>query len=240
MASKIRSERPDAELRAFVEKYNLMSAAQEEALWLTMKPFLRKHMALLTWHAELRESDLWRTEPNKRDDFRLYLRESASDFAQALLLACQGLYKPAYLITRSAVENFVRCMGIYADQKVLALSGVFQLFDVVGEIAVVRSSKLGRILFGQLRSSYSALCAHVHTSSSSHMALTEVVGGYPRFIAGDSAALFRMLNDATSVIIAFLVIMFPREYAHMHHTRSDIVSDAMTTSLKRDLGKMRA
>ena len=169
------------ELFNFLSTYNLAPIAQDRKLYADLKSAYRRYRPLLIWHHYLSHSAAWETNAQRRTAFLDFYTECVSDAAQSILIASQGMYKPAHLILRSAVENHFKCIGILHGIDVTSITNVFSLIDAVKETSVAKSTVVGKNHFQWLRTEYSRLCNHVHTANQLHMAKTNLLGVFPRY-----------------------------------------------------------
>src|SRR6266700_3800121 len=145
------------ELIQYLISYNLVKLLDNPKLKSGVRSGYRRYHGLLIWHANLAQGAIWKGEENKEKNFRLYLEECTSDLCQSMFLSFQGLYKPGYLLMRSAVENTFRLVGIYDDQNVLSLMSVYELIAVVKTTNAIKSSPNATKQLGRLISAYAEL-----------------------------------------------------------------------------------
>lgn len=156
-----------------------------------------------------------------------------SDLCQASFLAVQGFYKPAYLVSRSGIENFFKCIGIAEGQAVLSLTSVFELISVVRGTPFLQTDAVAMKLFDSLKLEYKTLCEHVHTASVSKMAHTDVVGSFPRFDDQYATEVFAMLTRLSLAVTQLLILKHDRAFRTLHHNHYDLVCDALPAQFKR-------
>lgn len=222
------------ELFEFVETYDLRSVATLPALRALVQSGFVKYYPLLILESALSSSPPW-TNARKSTEFELYLKEVISDLCQALVLAIQGYYKPAYLSLRSGVENFVRCIGLSQDQNVLALTSVFELLDLVKATPLLTGDKVANKYYQILRTEYKTLCGYVHTSTSAHMAHTTFTGVFPRFVEPDAKLFFSSFNKVASSMCCLLCFAVKDKFKTLHHKHFDVVSDGLPQKVRQTL-----
>lgn len=223
-----------AELQRFLQEFQLSAVLQEPELKIRISKSFKRYYPLLLLEKGIDNKVPW-CEPDKVEEFRLYFRETISDICQALILACAGFYKPAHLSLRSSVENWVKCIGISQDQKVLTLKSVFELIELVGALPAVKDHELANQYYNTLRQRYKHLCGFVHTSNVSHMALTTAAGAFPRYLPKDADAAFTGIEEVCSKVVALFCVVAEGTYRGLHHTHFDIVSDELPKKLKKRL-----
>ncbi|MBV9859719.1 MAG: hypothetical protein JO038_06420 [Alphaproteobacteria bacterium] len=224
------------ELLLFLERYSLSGVIQDNKPFGTLlRSLYKRHYGLLIWHADLEKGEIWKDNIEKNAAFRPYLKETASDVSQSILLFAQGLYKPAYLMLRSAVENFVKCIGIAEDQEVLSLKSAFDLMAIVRDApAVKRSANLGA-LFGRLRRIYKELCGYVHSSEHQYLSLTSYIGVYPKFHSEQASKYAKMCRDVLASICGALTLLFPSRFRELHHRDADLIGDILPKQVKHEV-----
>ena len=218
----------------FLEGYELESALSQVALKKNIKKVFKKYYSIIVLSNHFHQSIPWK-DKKKAEIFLSYFKEAVSDICQSLFLASQGLYKPAYLCLRSGVENIFRCIGLSQDQAVLSLTSVFELIDLVGDTDLVKKGVEAKKAFRSLRGEYSALCGFVHTTSSSHMAQTDLVGVFPQFIAGDAERIFSRISKVCQDVTILAILISPRNFYKLHHRLLDDVCNSLPATFKRSL-----
>ncbi|WAX97307.1 hypothetical protein N7E70_010840 [Aminobacter sp. NyZ550] len=221
-----------AELRKFVTNYRLLEIFEQNDLEKSFKKSFKRTFPILIIERAINQSPPWK-DKIKNENFSIYLKEAISDILQSFLLATQGMYKPGHLSLRSGLENFVKCIGLSQDQNVLSLTSVYELMDVVKDTAFISKDTEARKLFQTLRAEYTSLCGHVHTSSSMYMALTTVVGVFPRYVPNEAQKLLEQITRVSSAITKILILLFPNTFKLLHYKHHDAICDVLPKSFKR-------
>jgi hypothetical protein len=223
------------ELQTFLENYNLKDVAELKEHKQTLAHIYKCYHALLVWHVVLKRITPSQLTVEEYQTFCLFFDECVSDMCQALFLWSHGLYKPSYLILRSSVENFFRCMGFYEHQPILELNATFELIAAIRGTLLVNQSSNSLKLFQQLHQSYKVLCQYVHTSSRKQMSLTTAVGVFPKFEKKEASLAAEQLRKIITTYCAFLCFMFRYEYKRLHYFELDMISDILTPSIRREI-----
>ncbi|RJO60677.1 hypothetical protein C4544_04645 [candidate division WS5 bacterium] len=221
------------ELSTFLSNYNLSAISSDPLFKKAIASLYKKYHPLLTWHSNLS----LRKPRHFRDTtslaiFRQYLCEVTSDSCYSILVWSQGLYKPAHLLLRSAIENFIKCLGLYNGYPILNITSVYDLFDAVKVQPIVNKNRDTQKEFGLLRASYSNLCGYVHSANTSYMSMTTALGTLPKFDNSESSIYTTNANRVFSSFINYLAIMFTIELQRMHHEDSDLIYDALPKRIK--------
>jgi hypothetical protein len=223
----------------FLADYRLDSVIGKRELQDSLKIVYRRYHALLVFNGYLLAK---RPAHFKRDTtykwFMLYFREMVSDICQAIFLSSHGLYKPTYLVLRSGVENFIRCLLIYEKSSVPGTTSIFQLIATAKKSAIANQTAITAAHFSQIEGLYKRLCMYVHTSDEHHMDLTTAVGVYPRYDRKLGQSASKEIIIATRNVAALLSYMFLNELRRFHHEDFDAVLDCFSAQTKRDLMKI--
>lgn len=220
-----------AELEQFLQEFKLEEVFKTPELRSKVSKSFKRYYPLLLLEKGMDKKAPW-SNVNKVNEFRLYFKETISDICQSIILTCAGFYKPAQLSLRSAVENWIRCVGISQDQNVLALKSVYELIDLVGSLPLMKDREIVGHYFGTLRQRYKFLCGYVHTANISHMALTTAAGAFPRYLPKDAQDVFSGIDEVCSKISSIFCVIAEKTYRGLHHTHFDIVSDELPKKLK--------
>lgn len=222
------------ELLKFLEGYKLEGVFAKNDLGSSFKKSFKKVYPVLILERAIEKSGPFK-DKTKSAKFNLYLYEAISDLMQSLMIGVQGFYKPALLTLRSALENCVKCIGLFEDQNVLSITSVYDLMDVVKDTNFVSTNAEAKRAFRQIRGEYADLCGYVHTSSAAHMALTKFAGKFPRALPKDAQNLFGRISSFSTQVTKILILMFTKQFRALHHTHFDTVCDALPLSFKRQL-----
>jgi hypothetical protein len=228
-----------SDLLEYLSKYNLNKIVASPKHKALLKSIIKRYLALVTWQAELKsKKPSGFKSPEDLKQFHLYFEETISDICQSIFLWSQGLYKPASLILRSGIENFLKCIGLYDNQKILNLSSTYDLIAIIKDTQVITSTTHSRREFVKIHQQYKELCSSVHTSNSNHMSLTTAIGKFPQFNESKAKSLAKRYKVILISICTLLCFMFPRGYKKMHHKNLDVISDILSKSVKEKIMQM--
>ena len=224
------------ELEEYLENYRFDRVKNRVKRKNFHKSFYKRYHALLILLSDIKS----RKPSNFKDHaqylkFLTYFKECVSDVCQANFLWNQGLYKPSYLVLRSGIENFFKCIGIYESQEILDLKSVFEIIHVIQETKIIKKNDQTHKAFQNLHRIYINLCLYVHTSTIQHMSLTIAVGVFPRFKASEAEQGMKIIRDTTKWCCSLLCFMFPDQYRTMHYKSLDIIADILPPATKRKL-----
>lgn len=129
------------------------------------------------------------------------ISESFSDLTSSFFAAIHGLYKPAHMSLRSALETFVRGIaGLYSEEAVTTTS-VYRLFELARGCEIFSGPTAPH--FHILHQQYGQLCGFTHSATSAHMAKNYALSTFPK---QDIETLRVWVRHQESVIKAMLAI----------------------------------
>lgn len=129
------------------------------------------------------------------------ISETFSDLTSSFFAAIHGLYKPAHMSLRSAIETFIRGMaGLYSAEAATTTS-VYRLFELSRGYEIFSGSATSH--FHVLRLQYGELCGFTHSATPAHMAKNYALSNFPK---QDIETLRIWVRHQESVIKAMLAI----------------------------------
>src|SRR5438045_1615001 len=146
------------EIVEFISQYKIHNPFANGAARSAYLSFERDLQAVLLWGLAL---DLYATRP--LNDAETFLKEALSDVSTSNFCALTGLYKPAMMSLRSAIENFVKSFLCDAQSASDLSTSVYQLnidfrAKFVSEVAPIKA------LSNHVVSQYGDLCKHTHSA----------------------------------------------------------------------------
>lgn len=226
-----------AALKTYLKEYSLEEIISNDKHNSRLSSIYRKYHALLIWHAYL-NSNKSKINTLEKDNFFLYFNETISDMCQAILLWNHGLYKPSYLILRSSIENFLKCVGLQQGQAILKLSSTYDLFAVINGTKIVKDNVSVDKAFKYLRSKYTILCDYVHTTKTTNMSLTTSVGIFPVFIDDKADFSSKLIQGIIRNYVTILCFMFPNILRIMHHSNYDSIFSVLLKETRKFVSKL--
>ena len=156
------------------------------------------------------------------------ISESFSDITTSFFAAIHGLYKPAHMSLRSAVETFVRGMaGLYSEEATTTTS-VYRLFELARSCDIFSGSAAQH--FHVLHQQYGLLCGFTHSATPAHMAKNYALSSFPK---QDIETLRLWIRHYESVIKAMLAIyVFSNESLYL--TASPKAQDVYEEVIPKD------
>ena len=218
----------------FISKYDLRKLLEDKEYKTAVKSIYRRYHSLLVWQTNLLNGNIW-SGNSKDQEFRLYFSEAVSDICHSFLLFCHGMYKAANLVMRVAIEAFVKAMGLAGNQKVLTITSLFEVFNIVSSIEIIRNNALCSRCFQKIHQNYIELCNYVHIASPSYMSLTSATGAFPKFSLEESKEFEQRITDVVVSVCSIFAIMFNDRFKAMHHRSIDVILDILPKRARREI-----
>jgi len=233
----VRDIRDDFEsLRGFVANYDLSRHLENLQYVQLLSSLHKRYFALLTLGAEMSHQALATTADDAQNqEFDQRFRETVSDLGSALFAWLHGAYKPARVVLRSGIENFIKAVGSVEYPEVVSMKKVWEIFDLVSELTFYKASNGHRELFLTLTSYYSDLNFDVHTATSDEMQLVSALGHFPHFDSAQAADFEVTYRGAVDAMVTTLCLMYPNFYRQMHFRNRDIVIVSFSAAAKLEL-----
>lgn len=128
------------------------------------------------------------------------LKESSSDLGTSMFLVINGAYKPANLMMRSCIENFIKSVGCLFDESILEEKSLFKVIERTGAHPVLGKNPK---LYEVLKTEYSSLCSYVHTATEKEMAHVKALNVFPKV---DPAKVDMLSGTIDKVIKSMIMI----------------------------------
>lgn len=166
----------------------------------------------------------------------LYLVESCSDIAQALISAIQGCYKGANLLIRSSIENFVKAYVMDENSEIHQIKSVYEIFD---KAKVANSFSGNRApLFDTIHQNYAELCSHVHTAGLENMEQILSLATYPRNDKDKFADIENVLLRSLKAFVTLLCLKYNDYYLNCPADFKDIILESIISNYKKEINKI--
>ncbi len=131
------------------------------------------------------------------------ISESFSDLTSSFFAALHGLYKPAQMSLRSAVETFTRGIAGSFSAEAMTTTNVYRLFEVARGCDAF--SGLAKPHFDVLHQQYAQLCLFTHTASAAHMVKNHAMSNFPRQDIESLRLWVRNLEATIGAILSILI-----------------------------------
>ena len=233
----VRDIREDFEsLLGFVANYDLSGHLQNSQYVKLLSSLHKRYFAILTLGAEMSHQRLAAAADNvQNEEFERRFREAASDLGSSLFAWVHGAYKPARVVLRSGIENFIKAVGSIEFPQVVSMKKVWEIFDLVFELPFYKASVAHRELFLTLTSYYAEMNLDVHTATSDEMQHVSALGHFPHFDAVQAADFDIAYRNVVDAMVTTLCLMYPNFYREMHFRNRDIVMFSFSAEAKLEL-----
>lgn len=162
------------ELYSFLKDYSISHMLDNSYYLSGIKSIHKAYLPVLTFVAEY--SHVSSIDPITVDR----LKECSSDLGFCLFLITHGAYKPANVMLRSSIENFIKSITYSNYHTVIEEKKVYLVFDKC-EAMTIFSEKEFKLIFDEIKQIYGELCAYVHTAERINMAHISALSSLPSF-----------------------------------------------------------
>lgn len=162
----------------------------------------------------------------------LRLRESSSDLGTSMFLIINGAYKPANLMMRSCIENFIKSVGCLVDASVLQEKSLYKVIDNSGKHPVLGKN---RKLYENLKTEYGLLCSHVHTATEKEMAHVNALNVFPTITADKIEELSIVIDKIVKSMIYITICIYPGIFFSLATEYREKILDSLTASQRASL-----
>lgn len=202
-------EKDFAKLEEFLHQYSLAEILESKTRTQLLKRGHKFSLAALQIWAgavQLSNADLLlagKMKIDKNSGHFAQLEECFSDLTSAYFAALHGLYKPAYMSLRSAIETFVRALAGAHSAEAANTTSVHRLFDLARTTDVFGGPSAAP--FESLHQKYSDLCAHVHSGQLAHLMRNHAMSNFPKQDIERLRAWIITSESITKSILAILI-----------------------------------
>ena len=160
-----------------------------------------------------------------------YLNESLSDIIQSIHCLVIGLVKPAELLLRSSIENFIRSIALQEASELITETSIYVLFEKA------RSNKIFSAnlkYFDKLRSIYVGLCGFTHSSLDKHFSISSF--NQTQKISKKDTINYQKEIDI--IITSFLFFLIKYDFAffeNIYFKNKSVILDSLKSKVKKEL-----
>ncbi|NLL73819.1 MAG: hypothetical protein GX237_09870 [Clostridiales bacterium] len=170
---------------------------------------------------------------NKYTFFSKFIEEMSSDLLLSLFNWIQGMYKPAKLELRCAIENFLKAVLFLSDAEIIQEKSVYEIFDVA------KADKHFQTEFGKkrielLRNDYSTLCRTVH-SDPLQIHSTSALNLLPQYNMDLSTEFVNLYIRIVENSLGILYINYPVIVDNMHPENKKDFLDSLSKTTKKEI-----
>lgn len=153
------------------------------------------------------------------------ITEVGSDILTADFIALHGMYKPARMMLRSAIENFIKYILIKYNHSEMIDKSLFKTVDNLKKLSFY-SSFLGK--WNVLLQAYADLCEDVHTVGPRNMVKMTNLKYFPHY---NKESLIKYINMSLSCQNAMIYLILQSNlvaYQSAHHRSKDIILSSLS------------
>ncbi|ENR0206280.1 TPA: hypothetical protein ACIX5J_004950 [Escherichia coli] len=169
---------------------------------------------------------------NMDNNAMLRLKESSSDLGTSMFLIINGAYKPANLMMRSCIENFIKSIGCLIDVSILEEKSVFKVIDTAGKHPVVVTNYS---FYETLKAEYSSLCSHVHTATEKEMTQMKALNAFPTVDQNKVAPLSNSIDKIVKSMIYITISLYSNIFFSFASEYREKVLVSLTAAQKASL-----
>ena len=214
-------------LLSFFNDYTLSGFCENQDRIKDCKTLHKKLYAIMVFRNETISS-----EQHFNIEFMDYMDEAISDLMLSVFSWGQGAYKSAKLHLRCSIENYLKSLLSITTSDVVFEKRVYLLFENADNDKHFLNP-LNKLSLDNLKNSYSALCAVVH-SSPTERAPINAIKYLPSYNKEHSRAF---VSQFCSVLNSFLEIAFLHYHVMIHkmhpENKQDFMAALTQTAIKK-------
>ena len=209
-----------AQLQKYIASYGISSNQQQAAYVALSKSMHKYYFSAITWNVELSQRKVdFITIAGATEDIINRLSESVSDIGYAYFNWLHGSYKPARIMLRVAIENYIRAISAIEVPGQLTETSVYKMLDTAAVTKIFSSNNEVKKIFTDLRSTYKLLCEDAHTATNQNMAKITSLSEFPFFEKGGAKSCSTVFTAVTMNITATFCILFIRDIIYNLHSK---------------------
>ncbi|MER0498846.1 hypothetical protein ABR855_12430 [Aeromonas hydrophila] len=158
-----------------------------------------------------------------------YLEESISDIAGSFTCCIHGNYKPAFMLLRSSIENYLRFFTSNFNGDAKTTTVISHLFEISKTTPIFQDPNNNYLTL--LKQIYGELCAYTHTASPDNMTKIHAISHFPRFNAKDFKKWNGYALRIASIILQATLLANKTLYLSAHFKTKEVFEDMLPSSL---------
>lgn len=219
-----------ARLRAYFERYRFSDGLLTENEAVAKNVHKNTLCAIQVWASARRAVDknmmVMGDRPLQPESMqRMLLDEFFSDIVTSAFSAYHGLYKPAHVTLRSAVEVFVRAGAGNVNSEALETTSVFRLFEIAADCNVYEGAR--KKYFDDLKACYGELCGYAHTATPGHMGRIYAFADFPIYNAEKLSSFAKYHKKIVGSALSILIDNNAIIYNSVPPRARDLLDDAL-------------
>lgn len=225
-------EQDFAKVIQFYNEYTMMNTVAKDGIEKQLKCMHRKLYSYMMFLGEQESMGAFDETTLK------YQKEVVSDLIMAFFCWSNGVYKPAKLLLRSSIENFVKAMVYVHCSDIVKIRNVYEVFETAGKQKPF-SETYTNVHFGNIHAKYADLCATVHGS----MDKLANIGGLIQFPCYDVAEANSIYDDYVTIVDAYLECVYYIYYEQiyrMHEFNRDLFLQGVQRKEKQKIYELKS
>lgn len=216
------------DFQQFLNDYSLTNSIANQDLVSLLKSFHKGYFAFLNLILELDHRNIWPEEVANR------FKESCSDMRQSLFLMCHGTYKPANLILRSSIENFVKAIGFFVDPDISKVKKIYEVFEIASGFNGCLISDF-ESKFQEIHSDYGKLCDYTHTATKKEMSHISALNVLPHYNLEKTKELCDIARRILKNYVLILIWSFREDFFKITADGRENITHILSPSLIRKI-----
>lgn len=153
------------------------------------------------------------------------LSESFSDITSAFFAILHGIYKPAHMSLRSAIETFTRGLASINSTEACNTTNVYRLFELAKTCEPFMSSAAPH--FKRMHQEYIVLCDYTHSANPAHLVKNHALSNFPKQDIASLRTWIRHCEEIIKAMLAILVFSNKSLYLVSSPNAQDVYEDTM-------------
>jgi hypothetical protein len=153
------------------------------------------------------------------------LSECFSDITSSFFSALHGLYKPAHMSLRSAIETFIRSIAGLFSVEAANTTSVYRLFELARDCEPF--SGAAKLHFETLHHQYGQLCNFTHSATPAHMIKNHALSNFPKHGTEHMREWVRHYEATIRAIMSILVFSNRDVYLHASPQAQDVYEEVL-------------
>lgn len=217
-----------SKLSAFLNEYSLAEYSANQSQLAECKAMHKKLYGLMIFIAEY-------IQQLGNAIISIYLDETASDLLLSLFSWVQGMYKPAKLELRCAIENFLKAIISVSAPKIVEEKIIFEVFKIAKSDKHI-SNDFGQPRGDLLRNDYVVLCRTVH-SVTEEIHSTSALNLLPNYNSEMAKEFVTIYLRTVESILGILYFNYPSVVDKMHPENKADFLGCLSKSVKKEIAE---
>ena len=153
------------------------------------------------------------------------ISESFSDLTSSFFAALHGLFKPAHMSLRSAIETFTRGIAGLTSLEAAGTTSVFRLFELARACDAFSDS--ARPSFELLHQQYIQLCSFAHSSGPGHLVKNHAMSSFPKHEIDPLRIWVKHFEVTTKAMLSVLIFSNRNLYLRASPQAQDVYEEVV-------------